>query len=213
MEFTNWLVYLSLVVVATASPGPAMALVATISLSEGILQTAAAIAGNATGLVLLSGLSILGLSAILVHSPLAFTALKLFGAIYLIYLGVRIARRGLPGLENSARSLPTRRRRVGYLRGFVVAISNPKALLFTMALFPQFLSREQPLWSQFTIMVTTLIICSALALGVCAGVAVSAGRSLSGRSLAPWLGLVLCMPLAGVGGYLLVDGVADLLAS
>lgn len=164
MEFTNWLLFCSIAFVATISPGPAILLITSHSYAYGLQRSVTTMLGNISGLFLMSALSVAGLSAILLHSSVVFTIVKLLGAIYLVYLGIRLFRYGF----NSHFSLtetqcgPIRKpslRRL-YVQGLLVALSNPKAIVFTSALFPQFVDPAQAILPQFLLLIVTFMLLS-----------------------------------------------------
>ncbi|WP_051786317.1 LysE family translocator [Endozoicomonas numazuensis] len=138
-------------------PRPAILLVMTQSLQYGPVRPLFAIAGNLTGLLLLSTCSVLGLSTLIMYSALAFTAVKVIGAGYLVYLGVNLWRKGLSISLSDDQGESRKHGLHLYIQGLLVAATNPKALVFTMALFPQFINISGSLLPQFTIMVTTLM--------------------------------------------------------
>jgi threonine/homoserine/homoserine lactone efflux protein len=160
MELESWLLFSSIALVATITPGPAVLLVAANTIEHGVRPTIYTILGNISGLFLLSLLSVMGLGALLMYSAVAFTTIKIAGAIYLIYLGVRLWKSGFSDV--SAKEVfrhdkkPARHLHM-YAQGIMVALSNPKAIAFTTALFPQFINRELPLFPQFTLLVLTFM--------------------------------------------------------
>src|SRR5688572_29265122 len=121
-------------------PGPATAMVIQSAARGGRAQAMRATAGDAAGLALWAVASMLGVSALLIASEVAFTTLKLVGAIVLIAYGVaaiRAARRGEPMRQSDAR-------RGAFRMGLVTALSNPKVGLFYIALLPQFVPQGAP---------------------------------------------------------------------
>ena len=115
-------------------PGPATAMVIQSAARGGRSQAMRATLGDAAGLALWAVASMLGVSALLVASEVAFTTLKIVGAMVLIAYGVaaiRAARRG-EAIQ------PPRARRGAFRLGLVTALSNPKVGLFYIALLPQF---------------------------------------------------------------------------
>jgi len=161
MTIETWLVFSSIALIATLSPGPAILLVTTHSISHGLRRSVATMLGNITGLFVMSALSVLGLSAIVLHSPSVFIAVKYIGAVYLVYLGLRLWRRGFGSPEAVTRSrtplqAPPSGKRL-YAQGLLVAASNPKAIAFVTALFPQFIDHTQPVLAQFGILVATFM--------------------------------------------------------
>ena len=115
-------------------PGPATAMVIQSAARGGRARAMRATLGDAAGLALWAVASMLGVSALLIASEVAFTTLKIVGAIVLIAYGVaavRAARRGEPPHAPTAR-------RGAFRMGLVTALTNPKVGLFYIALLPQF---------------------------------------------------------------------------
>ncbi|MCW8885913.1 MAG: LysE family translocator, partial [Motiliproteus sp.] len=145
MSFENWLLFCSIAFVATITPGPAILLVTSHSLSQGPLRAVATIMGNISGLFCMSLGSVLGLSTLILYSTTAFTVVKIVGALYLIYLGVRLWRQGFR-FDGKARAEGRKTPLLGlYAQGLMVSLTNPKAIAFTTALFPQFIDTGAPL--------------------------------------------------------------------
>lgn len=159
MEINSWLLFSSIALVATITPGPAVLLVATHSIGCGPTKAIFTILGNISGLFIMSLMSVLGLGAIVLCSTTAFTLIKYAGACYLIYLGIKLWRGGFTQVETAAHSLP--HKKISNLRlytqGLMVALSNPKAIAFTTALFPQFIDKSVQLLPQFAILVVTFM--------------------------------------------------------
>lgn len=161
MEFQQWLLFVSIASVATFTPGPAVLLVTTHSVAYGWKYSIFTILGNVTGLFFMSALSILGLGVLILSSAFAFTVVKTLGAIYLIYLGVKLWRNGLTTITpNASERRELTKRSKGYFQGIAIALSNPKAIAFTTALFPQFISQELSLAFQFSLLVCTFMLLS-----------------------------------------------------
>lgn len=115
-------------------PGPATAMVISSAARGGRSHAMRATAGDAAGLAVWAVASMLGVSALLVASEVAFTTLKIVGALILIAYGVaaiKAARRGEQPLAPRARG-------GAFRMGLVTALSNPKVGLFYIALLPQF---------------------------------------------------------------------------
>jgi threonine/homoserine/homoserine lactone efflux protein len=102
-------------------------------------------------------LSMLGLGTVLASSELLFSALKWLGAGYLAYLGLisLLSKESNIAVPNA--SSPQAETRALFARGLLVGASNPKALLFFGALFPQFIDPSAPQLSQFLILGATFI--------------------------------------------------------
>jgi threonine/homoserine/homoserine lactone efflux protein len=161
MSYDSWVVFASIAFIATITPGPAILLVTTHSVTFGTRCSIATMLGNVSGLFIMSLLSVMGLSAVILHSALIFFLVKMAGAFYLIYLGLKLWRHGfgleeLRSIQNEAVQ-PRPRITKLYANGLFVALSNPKAIAFTTALFPQFILPEQPVALQFTILIITFM--------------------------------------------------------
>lgn len=157
MEFENWLSFCSIALLATATPGPAALLVSVNSLSYGFKMSLATVLGNVTALFIMSAVSVLGLTALVVYSALAFTVVKIIGAVYLIYLGVKLWKSGVYFERPSNKKTMRSNLSSLYGQGLLIALTNPKAIVFTTALFPQFINVSQPLTPQFTVLVCTFM--------------------------------------------------------
>ncbi len=206
MPLESWLLFCSVALIATLSPGPAILLVMTQSLQYGPVRPLFAIAGNLTGLLLLSTLSVLGLSTLIMYSALAFTAVKIVGAAYLVYLGLNLWRKGL-SISLSATKVESGRHWPHlYVQGLLVAVTNPKALVFTMALFPQFINVSESLLPQFTIMVTTLMFFSLSCLLFYSLLAHSIKGRCQSWLASPFSGKVFGSTFIGAGTLLALTG-------
>ena len=158
MILETWLAFLSIAFVAALSPGPAILLVMAHSLRSGLKKALFTVAGNVTGLFLMSLFSVIGLSVLVLSSATAFMVVKLLGAVYLFYLGIKIWRNGMEiSLDKSPEIVEAKSY---YLQGVLVALTNPKAIVFTTAIFPPFINIDQPLLPQFSLLVITLMCCS-----------------------------------------------------
>jgi len=164
MNYDSWLLFTSIALIATITPGPAILLVSTHSVSFGTKYSIATMVGNVTGLFIMSLLSVMGLSAIILHSAPVFFLVKVVGAGYLIFLGVKLWRQGfgVEAIRSAAEGGDQPRPRIMklYFNGLLVALSNPKAIAFTTALFPQFIHPEQSMAQQFFILIATFMFLS-----------------------------------------------------
>jgi threonine/homoserine/homoserine lactone efflux protein len=148
------LAFATVATLAILSPGPAVLL----SLRNGATHGARAVMwsalGNISGVCCLSIAAILGLGVVLKSSVVLFGLLKIAGAAYLFYVGVRQLREpsAVKQIITDRVAPPNMRRRDLYLEGFLVAATNPKAVLFFTALFPQFIDAHQPVLPQFVLL-------------------------------------------------------------
>jgi threonine/homoserine/homoserine lactone efflux protein len=125
---------------AIASPGPAVVLTLSNALRFGVRGAFGGILGIATGSFVIAGLSATGLGLLLVTSPRVFAALKVAGALYLVYLAWRLWRApptAPAGVGTAAATEGGFGER--FRAGVTMQLANPQALAFFIALFPRFL--------------------------------------------------------------------------
>ena len=172
MTLSTWWLFLAMTFVVSATPGPNMLLVMSTSARHGVRAAVLAMAGCMTALLIMMSLSAAGLGALLQSFPAVFDALRLTGAAYLAWLGIQCWRspvqdaaeseatapRSAPATANAPAQLPMLAPSGVYRQGFLVAASNPKAILFAAAFFPQFIAPELPKLPQFAILLTTFTV-------------------------------------------------------
>jgi threonine/homoserine/homoserine lactone efflux protein len=169
MSLTTYSLYLAAVAVLVLSPGPTMLMCMTTSLNGHRSSALASAVGSISAVLGIMTLSALGLGALLAASEIAFTLVKVIGALYLIWLGVKTFRSKAEAVEiRGAATHSGRRLRANYVRGLLVGSSNPKAILFFTAFFPQFLNPAEPLIPQYAILALTFIACEFSVLAMCA---------------------------------------------
>ena len=154
MSWNMWLAFLAAAVVIAVSPGPGAVLSMATGLRHGYAVALRAILGLQTALLIQLAIVVLGLGAVLAASATAFLAVKIAGAGYLIWLGVRKWRAPVELLEDGAEA---RAARGVYLQGVLVNLTNPKAIVFMVALVPQFIDPQLPQWPQFFIIAATMV--------------------------------------------------------
>ncbi|WP_194715063.1 LysE family translocator [Noviherbaspirillum soli] len=155
MTLHTWWLFVMMSFVVSGTPGPNMLLVMSSSARHGARPALAAMAGCMTALMLMMCLSAAGLGALLQASPAVFDVLRWAGAAYLVYLGVKSWRAPTATGADNAPALPSERGAALFRRGFLVAASNPKAILFAAAFLPQFITMSAPRLPQFAILLVT----------------------------------------------------------
>ncbi|HWG29433.1 MAG TPA: LysE family transporter [Steroidobacteraceae bacterium] len=177
MSLNIWLAYVAAVFVISGTPGPNMLLSLTHGIHHGLVRTTSTMLGLLSGLAIILSISIGGLGAVLVASTTAFQVIKYAGAVYLVYLGIRVWRTADARLVTESRPLAAN----GWARyrtGVLVSLSNPKAILFCVAFFPQFIDRRQALAPQASILLITFAVIESCWMLIYAG---------GGARLAAWL--------------------------
>ena len=156
MSYQVWFAYMLACWVISISPGAG----AIASMSSGLNYGFRRGFWNAIGLqlALLVQIAIVaaGVGVLFATTPLAFFVVKWFGVLYLLYLAyiqwtTKTQSIDIP-TEQPTKSIPKL-----ILYGFIVNISNPKAIVFLLAVLPQFLDLSKPQWIQYVIMAVTMI--------------------------------------------------------
>ena len=162
MTIQSWLMYLVLVIIATSTPGPAVLFITTNSSLHGWRKAVFAAIGNIVGLFCLGIIAVTGLGTILNTSEIIFNIIKYAGAAYLIYLGLKLIFQksfDFNTMKNQLISTDVSSQKI-FFQAFGVAMSNPKAIVFLTALFPQFININKALIPQFSMLIATLMIFS-----------------------------------------------------
>ena len=187
------------------TPGPDMLLIASRSLSQGQGAGFASLAGIQLGTYCHALAAALGLSQLFVSVPLAYDALRLAGAAYLLYLAWKTLRSG-SNLQLSAglQTIPASRI---FQQGLLTNILNPKMALFVLALFPQFIDpRAGSVVGQMLVLATILNAIGLVVNGtVIAVVSRMKRRFLRQRFSARWPNYLLSSVFAGLACKLIFD--------
>jgi homoserine/homoserine lactone efflux protein len=179
MTFKTWLLFLAMETALSLSPGPAVFYVVSQGVRGALRRTLPAAAGILTANGFYFALSATSLGAIIAASARFFTVAKWVGAAYLIYLGIKALRSAgsmhsvaleRAGSEGALRSV--------YFGALTLQLANPKALLFFLALLPQFIDPSVSVAPQMLILAATSMLpelCILTAYGWLAHRAVHAG--------------------------------------
>jgi homoserine/homoserine lactone efflux protein len=159
MDIQTWTAYFFAATLIAISPGSGAILAMSHGLNYGVRRTHATIAGLQAGLLVILLVAGAGVGSLLVASELAFSVVKTLGAAYLIYLGWSQWRStGTLALEAGtpadADVLPAGRR---WLSGFLTNVTNPKGIVFMVAVLPQFIRPGRPLWLQLLVIALTTL--------------------------------------------------------
>ena len=160
MNLNTWCLFFGMTFVVSATPGPNMLLIMSTSARWGVRAAVAAMAGCMSSLLVMMCVSAAGLGAVLHTFPAVFDALRLVGAAYLAYLGVQCWRSPVEeaAADEAVASVASKSAWSLYRRGAMVAGSNPKAMLFAAAFFPQFIHADSPALPQFAILLATFTV-------------------------------------------------------
>jgi len=197
MPLEVWLAFCATETVLCFTPGPAVLFVASVAMARGMRAGLAGVLGVLAGNTLYFALSATGIAAVIVASSQLFAVLKWAGAAYLLWIGVRM----LASRSHAATAVVPQPVSRSFARGFVVQAANPKALVFFVALLPQFIDPNAPVGFQVLILGTSSLVIELAVLSLYAALAARA-RAVAGKR---WSG-----PLERVGGGFLVAAAARL---
>ena len=188
-------------------PGPSMLFVMTEAIWRGPRAGWAALLGMQVGYLFWWALAALGLGSLAKLYPLAFDILAFGGLAYIAWLGVQALRHAGEGADECA-NLGPRPSRHAFRDGIAVAIGNPKALVYVVALLPPFVNAEQPVLPQLAVLT---VIGTVLDLAV-GGLYILAGnrlaRAMSRPQTRAWIdrgvGTAFILIALGIGAELLL---------
>ncbi|WP_217574452.1 LysE family translocator [Mesorhizobium sp. GbtcB19] len=130
-------------VILAITPGPDMTLFVSRTLSQGRASGFASLAGALTGTLIHTTLVVVGISALIIASPMAFFALKIFGAGYLVFLAFQAVTKGSAFSPQKSTGPQVSLFR-SWAAGLGINLLNPKIILFFMTFLPQFVSAHDP---------------------------------------------------------------------
>ena len=159
MTFKTWLLFLFMETTLSLSPGPAVFYVVSHGIRGGMRRGLPATSGIITANAIYFALSATGLGALIAASGQFFTMVKWIGALYLVYLGIVAllsskANAPVQLTENKNR-ITDENRKHAFVGGLTLQLANPKALLFFLALLPQFIDPHVNILVQMSILAAT----------------------------------------------------------
>lgn len=177
MTFESWIIFVAIWTAASLPFGPNAANCVVASMSNGLWRGLATVVGIVAAALCHMAVTSLGLSTLLLANATLFMAVKWLGVGYLLWMGLTMIRTKESHLDltRQARTAPL----VLARRGFVISMTNPKAILSYLALFPQFLDPAMPAVPQLAILVpSALVIVAVVYAGYCL-LGLGVGRVLS----------------------------------
>ncbi|MCK6189553.1 MULTISPECIES: LysE family transporter [unclassified Pseudomonas] len=157
MALDTWLAFFLASWIISLSPGAGAIASMSSGLQYGFVRGYWNAIGLQLGLAMQIAVVACGLGAILAASSTAFYAIKWFGVAYLVYLAIKQWRALPMDMTDDATPRPVGKPMAMMFRGFLVNASNPKALVFMLAVLPQFVNPQAPLLIQYLILGATMI--------------------------------------------------------
>ena len=163
MTLETWLAFLAASFLISLSPGAGAISCMAAGLRYGFRRAAWNIAGLILGILFVLSIVAAGLGAILAASTLAFAVVKWLGVAYLVYLGIQQWRAPAFAVDaEAAHAAASASPRELLVRGFLVNASNPKGIVFMLAVLPQFIDPAAPQLPQYAICGATLALTDAI---------------------------------------------------
>jgi threonine/homoserine/homoserine lactone efflux protein len=178
VALATYVAYVAACIAVIVVPGPTVTLIVANSLRYGARAGLLNVAGTQVGLVLLLGILATGLTALMADAGRVFDWVRLAGAAYLVWLGIKLWRSD----GTLAAVSGVKRPRGGFVwQGLLVILANPKALLFIGAFIPQFIDPARPAGPQIALLGGTFMLVATLFDGTYALAAAHAGTWLGRR--------------------------------
>ncbi len=149
--------FIAITIILILTPGPIVTLVISTGATKGVRAALTTVGGTTLGNALLLAGIATGLNWVVAHASLLFEALRWTGAVYLIWLGVQAWRHAGDDNETLVETGRTR-----FARGVLVALSNPKTIVFFTAFLPQFIDPDLPPGPQLAAMCAAAILLAAV---------------------------------------------------
>ena len=185
----SFLTFLLAAVLLAITPGPGIAYVVARTAAGGRSEGLASCLGTGLGGMLHVLAAAFGLSVLIAQSAVAFTLLKYLGAVYLVYLGIRLWLRREPAA--AVETVTPQGARRALVEGIVVEALNVKTALFFLAFLPQFIAPDTPVAQKPWVFLALGLLFTLNSLWVCMGWALAAAwaarRSTLLRSALRWL--------------------------
>lgn len=169
-----WL-FTTITLVLSASPGPVMLACMIDAGRYGFTKSLYTMLGASVGNLVLMLLSALGLGLLVEQAEWIFHTIKWIGAAYLVYLGIQLVRSPPLSMDEEARSIRSHQL---FSKALLVAVTNPKGLIYFGALFPQFIDIQRSMPPQFALLTVIFLAMDFVWMSVYA---------LGGRSIMRWL--------------------------
>lgn len=204
MELNVWLAYVITEIIVDLSPGPAVLLITSLGMKFGAKSSYFGAFGISLSNITYFILSALGLGTLIFSAGDLFEYIKWAGAAYLIFTGISMLYHSVKVKESILfDTLNTQKNTTSFLQGFITQGTNPKAILFFVALLPQFIDSSENIMLQFIILGLTTIVVETSIL-MLYGYIASKGRDklANNKVFKKWQDRVAGSLLVGIGIHL-----------
>lgn len=186
MTLDTWFAFFLASWIISLSPGPCAFSAMSAGMRFGYKKAIWNILGMQLATVLLLAIVAVGLGALLAASDTLFNIIKWLGVAYLVWLGLQQWRTKPVVITEEPDANPSKTSRELFWRGFLINASNPKAIIFMLAVLPQFINTQQPLWPQYMACELSLFITDFVVMSLYALLAARVLRALRAPSHIRW---------------------------
>jgi len=180
MPLDTWITLFAACWLISVSPGPSAVATVHAAIDNGVRRTYWLILGVILGIASLLTIVAVGLGAVLAASELAFQVVKWAGVAYLVYLGIQAFRSGDAGGLGDDTAGPPATAWALFGRGYLVSVTNPKGIIFLVAMVPQFIDPALPLLAQYLVFGITFAFTDLIVMG---GYALLSSRAIGAFAL------------------------------
>ncbi|MEZ5824141.1 MAG: LysE family translocator [Geminicoccaceae bacterium] len=198
MSLELWLAFVVAASVLLLIPGPTIVYVVALGLTKGRATAMRAVPGVVAGDLVAMTLSLAGVGTILALSSTLYSAVKLGGAIYLVWIGITLWRQA-PELQSLSADIRSTTIVRPAMQAFWVTVLNPKSILFFIAFMPQFIASARPILPQFVLLGLTFLVLAGLNIAAYAWLSGAVAARVTPRARARFQrGGALCLMAAGL---------------
>jgi homoserine/homoserine lactone efflux protein len=199
VDLSVWITYLVATIILSVSPGPGVFSSLAAGINHGFRRGMwNAVGMQAANFALMIVVSV-GLGAILLASEALFSAVKWGGVAYLVYLGIATWRSEPHHFDARADAPRGRDSREVFLKGFLVNITNPKGIIFYVAVLPQFIDVARPQFLQYAILGLTTLVVDMVVMAGYIGLAARVLAVMKDPSHLRWINRILGSAFVGAG--------------
>ena len=161
MEASSYLSFVAIALAYIASPGPAVFLSLNQGATLGVKRTYFTVLGNTTGLGILAFVSAIGVGALVTSSPEVSLIVRVLGCCMLLHIGTKMFRsRRSNGIKSTHSNIEASQNFERYKEGTLLALTNPKPLIFFASIYPQFIDYTTNSNAQFILLGVTFMLIS-----------------------------------------------------
>ena len=202
IDFTLIALFIPTFFIVSITPGMCMTLAMTLGMSIGVRRTLFMMQGELLGVATVAIAAVIGVSAVMLQYPMAFTALKIAGAMYLAYIGVNmyLSKGKLAISEHNSSDIKSNSGL--FYQGYITAIANPKGWAFMVSLLPPFINDNLALAPQLSLLIAIILLSEFICMMIYATGGKTVGKVLTQKNNVQLLNRISGCLMIGVAIWL-----------